>query len=389
MRILLCGWDGFTGYALAQNLLERGHHVYGLDNCNRRRMAKELGVDSIIPIKSWSERIRYLFNNYNFQTYPRQVDISKESELPILAEIFKDFKPEAIINLAQQPSAPYSMIDAKHGLFTMKNNVGGVENLAWMMRDYTPEAPLLSLGTMGSWSTPNMRIPEGFFQVQYEGMTDILPFPKQTNSVYHCSKEQASSFMWMACRTWGIHATDVQQGVIYGTKTDTIMDNTRMDADQCMGTFLNRAIACSIINHPILVYGSGMQTRAYIALEDSIKCLTLLVETPPTDDDSIHGYRVINQFDEYYSCNDVADIVIKVAEQFDLHPTIKHIENPRVEPEVHYYNPKHEKLYKMGWKPTRKLEDELVRIFEDLILHKERILKYKDKIIPTIKWRKS
>ena len=387
MRILVCGVDGYIGYPLTQNLLIRGHKVYGIDYFHRRRMVMERGLDSIIPIAHWNHRAKALKNLGDFQY--EILDIAEN--YPKLAEIFRTFRPEAIVNLAQQPSAPYSMIDPEHANFTIRNNVQGALNLFWAMRDYTPESHIVTLGTLGELGCPNMPIPEGFFEVEFEGMTDILPFPKQTNSVYHTSKAMTSDLAWFAARVWELRITDIMQGVVYGTRTDTMTEpvyRTRFDVGECFGTMINRAVACAVMKHPIVLYGTGFQRRGYIQLRDSIACLTLATENHPTDEDSIHGYRVINQFDESYTCQEIAELVKKVGEEhFDLNVEVRNIPNPRIEPEVHYYNPHHEKLYKMGWKPTKTIEEGLIEMFEDLIPLKERILKFKDKIIPKIKWR--
>jgi len=387
MRILVCGCDGYIGYPLTQNLLIRGHKVFGVDCFHRRKMVMERGLESIIPIAHWYHRAKALEKLGDFQY--ETLDISKDYSK--LSKIFRDFRPEAIVNLAQQPSAPYSMIDPAHASFTIRNNVQGALNLFWAMRDYAPESHVVTLGTMGEYGCPNMPIPEGFFEVEYENMTDILPFPRQTNSVYHTSKVMTSDLAWFASRVWELRITDIMQGVVYGTRTETMtapVYRTRFDVGECFGTMINRAVSCAVINHPIIVYGSGFQRRAYIQLQDSITCLTLVTENHPTDEDSIHGYRVINQFDEYYSCQEIAEIVKKVAEEhFNLNVEVVNIENPRIEPEVHYYNPHHEKLYKMGWKPKKTIEEGLIEMFEDLIPFKERLLFYKDKINPRIKWR--
>ena len=387
MRILICGVDGYIGYALAQHLLVRGHEVYGVDYLYRRKMVRERGLESAIPIAAWQDRARALQKLGEFKW--TLADIAEDYET--IRRIFKEFRPEGIINLAQQPSAAYSMIDPKHALWTMKNNIGSLLNIFWAMRDYAPESHVVTLGTMGEYGFPNMPIPEGFFEVTYEGMADILPFPRQTQSIYHTSKVQASDLAWFACRVWELRCTDIMQGVVYGTRTDTMTEpvyRTRFDVGECFGTMLNRAVACAVMGHPIVPYGSGLQKRAYIQLRDSIECLTLAVENHPTNDDSIHGYRVINQFDENYTCNELAEIVKKVGEdEFGLEVEIKHIENPRIEPEVHYYNPHHEKLYRMGWRPKKTLEEGLIEMFEDLIPLKRRLSKFKDKIIPRIKWR--
>jgi len=385
MKILLCGWDGYIGFALAQNLLKRGHTVVGIDNYFRRAVVEGLGAKSVVPIATPNERKKALKELGDFKAH--RLNIAQDGYR--LKQIFKEVKPEAIANLAQQPSAAYSMASASRGANTVYNNVVGALNILWCMRDVVPESHLVTLGTMGEYGCPNMPIPEGFFKVTYKGMTDILPFPRQTNSVYHTSKVMTSDLAWFAARVWELRITDIMQGVVYGTHVipENVALNTRFDIDECFGTMINRATACAVAEQPILVYGSGMQTRAYIDLRDSVECLTLMLERHPTDDDSIHGYRVVNQFDESYSCNEVAEFVRDIAAEFGLNTEIEHVPNPRVEPEVHFYEPEHEKLYMHGWKPKRTLKQAIEKAIEDLMPYKERIKELRQTIYPTILWR--
>jgi len=345
-----------------------------------------MGSQSAIPISSVFERTKALqkLGDYQF----RYLDIAAMPEK--LAECIRSYRPEAIVNLAQQPSAAFSMSNLENASWTVQNNVLGALNLLWCMREYVPDSHLVTLGTMGEYGCPNLPIPEGFFKVTYRGMTDILPFPRQTNSVYHTSKVQTSDLAWFAARVWELRITDVMQGIVYGTRTDTMTEDvyrTRFDIDECFGTMINRATACAVIEHPILVYGSGLQTRAYIQLRDSIKCLTMMTENHPTDSDSIHGYRVVNQFDESYSCREVAEIVRDVAGALGYDVEIEHVPNPRIEPEVHFYEPEHEKLYNMGWKPTVTIREGVREMIEDLSVYRERIEKLKDVLRPKIVWR--
>jgi len=312
MRVLICGVDGYIGFPLAQHLILRGHRIFGVDAFHRRENVRERGLESIIPISAWHVREEALKSLGEFEF--SLCDIAED--YAILREIFRTFRPEGIVNLAQQPSAAYSMIDPEHARWTMNNNVGGALNIFWAMRDYAPGSHVVTLGTMGEYGFPNVNIPEGFFEVEFEGMTDILPFPRQTSSVYHTSKVQASDLAWFAARVWELRITDIMQGVVYGTRTDTMTSpvyRTRFDVGECFGTMINRAVACAVMGHPIVPYGTGLQKRAYIQLRDSIACLTLAVENHPTNDDSIHGYRVINQFDENYTCNEIGKMVQRIS----------------------------------------------------------------------------
>ena len=384
----MLGSDGYIGFPLVQYLLLRGHEVYGVDAFYRQSNVLDEGLDSIIPIASPNDRFKALnkIGKYQF----KMLDIAKDYEG--LAQIFKDFKPEAIINLAQIPSAPFSMQSPQHATWTISNNVNGTMNVLWAMRKHCKESSLVILGSMGVYGFPKIDIAEGFFKVDYHSKSDVLPFPYQTGSIYHSSKAMSGILDWFAARIFELRISEVEQGIIYGTKTDTMTKPelmTRFDIGEQHGTFLNRAVACAVIGNPILVYGSGLQQRAYIQLRDSIKCLTLLAETPPSDDDSLHGLRIVNQFDDWYSCNSLASLIQTIGNgDFNLDVEIEHIENPRVEPEYHYYNPVHEKLYKMGWKPEVSLVDGIREMIEDLLPHKKRLLKYKDVLLPKIKWRK-
>jgi len=388
MKILLCGADGFLGFPLLLRLLSRGHQVFGVDCFHRRRMVAEMGSVSAIPIDDWNIRYDEVKKRYGDGFTFNELDITDYDNLEVL---FRRVKPEAIINLAQQPSPAYSMIDPYKANFTQNNNINGLLNLFWCMRKYAPEAQVVTLGTMGEWGFPHMPIPEGFFQVEYKGYSDVLPFPRQTNSIYHASKVQSSDNAWFACRIWELRATDIHQGVVYGTHTPEMVApqlRTRFDFDECFGTAINRFVSMAVTENPIIVYGSGLQVRSYIALTDSIECLCIATENFPSDDDSFHGYRVINQFDECYRLNDLAEIVKEIALEFGLKTSVKHIENPRIEAEYHFYEPAHEKLYNLGWQPTKDLKATLREMFEDLVPYRSRLKRYEDKFLPKIKWRK-
>lgn len=390
MKVLVCGVDGYIGFPLTMHLLSHGHTVFGVDSYTRRACVREMRSISGIPIQSMRAREKMLqkaFGEFQF----REMNIA--TQYSELRKVFQKFKPESIVNLAQIPSAPYSMIDVTHAKLVQRNNTEGLMNLLWLMRDLTPQCHITTLGTMGEYGQPNMPIPEGFFYVEYKGMGDILEFPKLGGSFYHVGKLHTSKNLHYACKTWNITGTDIMQGVVYGTTTEEMKTppkaglRTRFDFDECFGTMINRACACAIMDHPLVPYGSGQQIRAYIALRDSIRCLRISVENPPNESNSINCYRVINQFDESYSCNEVANTVQKLAHEMGLVSEIKHISNPRVEKEIHYYNPEHEKLYKLGWRPTHTLKQELEIMLEDLSQFKKRLKKYKHKILPMVRWR--
>jgi len=304
MKVLITGIDGYIGFPLSLHLLERGHEVVGIDNFLRRRMVEEVGSQSATPIQPMEKRLKVVKEILGKEIAFHRGDML---DYDFLKSILHKYKPDSIVNFAQIPAAPYSMIDAKHAAFTQQNNTIGILNLMWAMMEETPDCHVTTLGTMGEYGQPNMPIPEGFFEVEYKGMKDRLPFPRQSGSFYHWSKVQSSDNAFYGCLVWDLKATDIMQGVVHGVHTEeTAQDErliTRFDFDEVFGTMINRACACLLIGHPMLPYGLGEQTRGYIALRDSIQCLTISTENPPTEKDSVHGYRVLNQFDECYSCN--------------------------------------------------------------------------------------
>jgi len=295
-------------------------------------------------------------------------------------------KPDAIVHLAEQRSAPYSMIDVHHAVATQVQNLVGTIHLLYAIKDTCPRTHLVKMGTMGEYGTPNTDIPEGFFEVEFHGRKDVLPFPRQAGSWYHWSKVYDSGDVMFASKIFGIAATDVMQGVIYGVRTAEMTDRrllTRFDFDETWGTALNRFIAQAVLGLPITPYGKGEQRRGFIALEDSLQSLRLAVENPAGPGE----YRVFNQFDAAYSVNELADVTSRVAKEFGLTPTIEHPPDPRVEAEQHYYNPLHEKLYTLGYRRTRELEEVIREIFHDLIHYRRRLEAKKHVVRPVVQWR--
>ena len=295
-----------------------------------------------------------------------------------------DVRPDAVVHLGEMPSAPYSMIDVDHCVFTHQNNVIGTLNVLYAMREACPNAHLLKLGTMGEYGTPNLDIPEGFFTVDYRGRTDTLPFPRQAGSWYHWTKVHDSNNVMFGCRLWGLAATDIMQGVVFGTGLDRTEArlNTRFDIDQAFGTTINRFCAQAVIGHALTPYGSGHQRRGFLPLADSMACLTLALDHPPGEGE----YRVLNQFQEVYSVTELAEKVRAVGNRKGLDVTIQPLENPRVEREDHHYNPDHQGLRDLGYEPTTDVETELGRVLDDLTDHRGEILKRQSVFVPDIRW---
>lgn len=382
MRVLILGGDGYLGWATAMYFSNKGHEVAVADNFTRRRMHLERNTDSLTPIRLLGERIEAWRELTGRTITPFVGDLQ---EWDFTSRIIKDFQPEAIVHYGEIPSAPYSMIDVHHAVHVHQNNVVGTLNVLFAMRDFAPEAHLIKLGTMGEYGTPNIDIEEGWITIEHNGRKDELPFPKMAGSFYHLTKVHDSDNIIFACRVWGLRATDLNQGVVYGIETDeSNLDDrliNRFDYDECFGTYLNRFVVQAVMGMPLTVYGKGNQTRGILNIRDTLACVELAMLNPAAPG----KMRVFNQFTESFSVLEVARIVQHAAAHLGIPVQVAHYENPRVEAEEHYYNPKHSKLLELGLKP-RLLHETLI---ESMI---RRVEQFKDRIIPhavvpQIRWK--
>lgn len=384
MRIWIAGVDGYLGWSLAQYLCARGHEVGGADNYARRDWVAEMGSQSATPIARMTQRLQAFRERFG-----RSLEFVRGnlSDYAFVANCLRAFRPDAVVHLGEMPSAPYSMIDVQHCVFTHTNNLMGTLNLLHALRDNCPGAHLLKLGTMGEYGTPGIDIPEGFFDIEYRGRRERLPFPRQAGSWYHQTKVHDSNNVAMACRIWGLRSTDVMQGVVFGTRIAEMGDDdrlvTRFDFDQCFGTAINRFCAMAAIGRPLTPYGTGGQRRGFLPLGDSMQCLTLALENPPRAGE----YRVFNQFEEVHGITELAARVKEVAEsKLGLGVTVRAVENPRVEAEEHYYNPDRQHLLDLGYRPSHDLDGEIERVLRDLLRHQDRIRAREHVLLPDIRW---
>ena len=383
MRVFIAGVDGYLGWSLAQYLTARGHEVGGADAFLRRAWVEEMGSWSATPVVQMDERLVAFKERFDRDLRFWEGDLC-DSEL--VDEIFSEFRPDAVVHLGECPSAPYSMVDVEHATFVQMNNIVGTFNLLGSMKKHAPVAHLVKLGTMGEYGTPNVDIPEGFFEIDYRGRKEIMPFPRQAGSWYHWSKVHGSNNVMFACKLWGLRATDIMQGVVFGTRIDEMGDDdrllTRVDFDQAFGTAINRFCCQAVIGHPLTPFGKGHQRRGFLPLRDSMQCLTLALENPPEDGE----YRVFNQFAEVYDVTELAEKVKTVAAEFGLDPVVRNLTNPRRELEEHYYNPDHQHLFDLGYEPTHDVEAELRIMLSDLIRHEDRIEAKRETLIPDVLW---
>ena len=385
MRILILGGDGYLGWATAMRFSNRGHDVHVVDNYLRRTAHQEAGTDSLTPILgSLPERVAAWKDVSGKEIGVTEGDLC---DWAVTEGVFKDLQPEAVVHYGEMPSAPYSMKDREHAVFTQTNNVVNTLNVIFAIEQFAPNAHLVKLGTMGEYGTPNIDIEEGYIEIDHNGRKDTLPFPKLPGSFYHLSKVHDSHNIHFACRIRGLRATDLNQGVVYGIETEeTKLDErllTRFDYDDVFGTALNRFCLQAVIGHPLTVYGKGGQTRGYLNIVDTIQCVELAVANPAAAGEM----RVYNQFTEQFSVRELAELVQKAGADFGIDVTIDSIENPRVELEEHYYNAKHTKLMDLGLKPDLLSETLVESMFAQIERYKGRAIL--DHILPRDRWRPS
>jgi UDP-sulfoquinovose synthase len=383
MNITVLGGDGYCGWATALYLSKQGHTVSIVDSFARRQWDHEIGAATLTPIRPLADRVRVWqrLTGREIETFAGDI-----TDYDFLASVIAQVKPDAVVHFAEQRAAPYSMIDRKHAVFTQVNNVVGTLNLLFAIREFVPDCHLVKLGTMGEYGTPNIDIEEGYLTINHNGRSDVLPFPKQPGSFYHLSKVHDSHNIAFACRIWGIRATDLHQGVVYGTLTDEVAKDealiNRFDYDEIFGTVLNRFCVQAAAGHPLTVYGKGGQTRGYLDIRDTVRCIEIACLNPADRGEC----RVFNQFTEQFSVLDLAHLVQTAGKRLGLTATIDHLPDPRVELEQHYYNAKHSKLVDLGLEPhllSDSLLDSLLNI----------AVRYRDRIdtslfLPQVDWRK-
>ncbi len=377
MRVLVLGGDGYLGWPTALHFSAAGHEVGIVDNEIRRQYDVELGTRSLVPIASMTDRVETWRAVTGRSISVHAGDLTDPE---FTTSLISDFAPDTVIHLGEQRSAPYSMIDQQHAVHTQVNNVVGNLNLLWAIAQVDPTIHLVKLGTMGEYGTPNIDIEEGWLEVTHKGRTDVLPFPKQPGSFYHLSKVHDSHNIMFTCRVWGLRATDLNQGVVYGAETPETVRHpdlaTRFDYDAVFGTVLNRFVVQAVAGHPLTVYGSGGQTRGFLNLLDTVRCLEIAAENPAERGE----FRVFNQFTESFSVLQLAEKVAAVVPGAE----IQHMDNPRVEKDSHYYNAVHTGLVDLGLEPHLLDDSVLASLVEVARRHRDRI--DLDVMLPLARW---
>ncbi|AFY89811.1 MAG: hypothetical protein CLLPBCKN_005334 [Chroococcidiopsis cubana SAG 39.79] len=383
MKVLVIGGDGYCGWATALYLSNRGYEVGILDSMVRRHWDLELGVDTLTPIATIQHRIQ------RWQDLTgKKIDlfVGDITNYEFLSKTLHQFEPEAIVHFGEQRSAPFSMIDREHAVLTQVNNVVGTLNILYAMRDSFPDCHLVKLGTMGEYGTPNIDIEEGYITIEHNGRKDTLPYPKQPGSMYHLSKVHDSHNIHFACKIWGLRATDLNQGVVYGVLTEeTGMDEmliNRLDYDGVFGTALNRFCIQAAIGHPLTVYGKGGQTRGFLDIRDTVRCVELAIANPANPGE----FRVFNQFTELFSVGDLAVMVQKAGNALGLKVEVNNLDNPRIEREEHYFNAKNTSLLSLGLQPHFLSEALLDSLLNFAVKYQDRV--DKKHILPKVTWRR-
>ena len=353
-----------------------------MDSLVRRYWDMQLQIETLTPIAPIQQRLQRWqdLTGKDIALY-----IGDICNYDFLMQSLLDFQPQVIVHFGEQRSAPFSMIDREHAVLTQSNNVIGNLNILYALKEQFPECHLVKLGTMGEYGTPNIDIEEGYITIEHKGRKDTLPYPKQPGSFYHLSKVHDSHNIHFACRIWGLRATDLNQGVVYGVLTEeTGMDElliNRLDYDGVFGTALNRFCIQAAIGYPLTVYGRGGQTRGFLDIRDTVRCVEIAVNNPAAAGE----FRVFNQFTEMFSVADLAAKVKEAGTALGLKVEIQNLENPRVEKEEHYFNAKNTKLLDLGLQPHYLSDSLLDSLLNFATKYKQRV--DMNEILPKVTWK--
>jgi UDP-sulfoquinovose synthase len=381
MRVLILGGDGYLGWPLAMHLAARGYEVTVADNYLRRDLARDNGVETLFSHPDLAGRCRLFEALTGHVIRPMIGDLR---DWAFFSSAVQTSEPQAIIHLAEQPSAPFSMLDRQAAMLTLTNNLVVTANLIHAVHELAPEAHIVKLGTMGEYGTPNIDIEEGWLDITHKGRQDRFLFPRQAGSNYHTTKIMDTDYLWFYVRAWKLAVTDLMQGPVYGIFTDESRLDPRLlphfAYDELFGTVLNRFVAQAAAGHPLTVYGKGGQTRGYLNIIDTLKCIQLSIDHPAKPGE----LRIFNQFVETFSVNDLAARVADAAKSIGIDVKIGAVENPRIEKEEHYYNPSHSALLNLGLEPIFLSRDILVEMLLKVREHSASI--DPRKIFKNIKW---
>lgn len=365
MKIAVLGGDGFIGWPTCLHLSDAGHDVHIIDNLSRRWIDTELGVQSLTPMDSIQERTRIWYQETGRRIHFHLIDLASDYE------IFKGWlrkeRPDAIVHFAEQRAAPYSMKSDRHKNYTVNNNVNATHNVLNALVETGVDAHLVHLGTMGvyGYSTVGAAIPEGYLPVGIDTMSgetakqEIL-YPANPGSIYHMTKCLDQLLFQFYAKNDGLRITDLHQGIVWGTHTAQTRRHAqlinRFDYDGDYGTVLNRFLIQAAIGYPLTVHGTGGQTRAFIHIQDSVRCIELALTSPPAKGDRV---KIFNQMTETHRVRDLAELVAKITGA-----RIAWLPNPRKEAAENDLVVRNEQFLKLGLNPTTLAEGLLEEVIE-------------------------
>ncbi len=383
MRVLILGGDGYLGWPTAMAFANQGHEVCVVDNYLRRSIAQQTQSEALMPNPNLNDRAAIFRSVTDYEIH---VEIGDITNYRTLERIFQDFQPEAVVHYAEQPAAPYSMRGYEEARLTLNNNLTATLNVIWAVREHAPDCHIIKLGTMGEYGTPNIDIEEGWIEIEHKGRKDTFLYPRAAGSLYHTTKVMDTDLLWFYVRTDELRVTDLMQGPVYGLSTDETDEDDRLlpnfHYDDIFGTVVNRFLVQAVAGVPLTVYGKGGQVRGYLNLRDTLQCVDLAMRHPAERGQ----LRILNQFTETFSVNELAQRIQHVGNQMGLGVQVKSIDNPRKEKEEHYYNPVHSGLLELGLQPNYMTDEVIAGMLEKVLQYKDRI--DTNRIMPRVRWKK-
>lgn len=384
-NIIVLGGDGFCGWPTALHLSKLGYDITLVDNLSRRKIDVELGCQSLTPIATMEDRLAAWETVTGKVIEFRNVDIAED--YASLREVILDVQPQAIVHFAEQRAAPYSMKSPKHKRYTVNNNTNGTHNLLCAIVETEVDTHLVHLGTMGvyGYGTAGMAIPEGYLEAKVEvdgELRDVeMLYPANPGSVYHMTKTMDALLFAYYNKNDNLRITDLHQGIVWGTNTDETLLHpdliNRFDFEGDYGTVLNRFLVQAAVGHPLTVYGTGGQTRAFINIRDTVRCVALAIANPPSSTDRV---EIFNQATETHRVCDLAALVAR-----ETGAEIRYYANPRNESAENELIVRNDKFLALGLNPTTLDEGLLAEVVDVAAKYKDRC--NISKILPNSRWR--
>jgi len=393
-HVLILGGDGYLGWPTAMYFSARGFAVTVVDNYFRRNACTELDVGMLYPVPSLVERAKIWQEKTGREIKVVIGDLTRPEIMRGLFEGRIEYAwagdenwpgiPDTVIHYAEQPSAPYSLLNHHYANITLTNNLLVTNNLMFALRDFARKTHVIHVGTMGEYGTPDIDIEEGWLEITHKGRSDTFLFPRQASSLYHTTKIMDTDLMWFAVRMWDLRITDLMQGPVYGFETEETGGDARLNTifnyDEIFGTIVNRFVTQAVVGYPLTVYGRGGQTRGYLNINDTLQCVHMAQQTPAQAGE----LRIFNQIMETFSVNELAGKVRDVGRRLGYQVAVQNLENPRREAEEHYYNPTYQGLIDIGVIPHYLTDEVLERFFSAVEAHRANIRT--DVMFRGVKW---